>query len=240
MKTPGKETFLAIHEIAQAFPDRPWLTRLARERAERDGDLDAIAPAGVRELGEKLERTPTSHRELAELAVHRLTDLKDDLENGDSSIASILRTVNLETDMRKYIGKELRDKAFGRYAIPQEEELADAKKPDLRFHGMGFDGPVPVELKLADKWSGPDLFERLENQLCGDYLRDNRSGRGLFVLVQRGEKAKWDLPCRLGHVDFDGLVIALQERWAELSPRIPGVDDIRVIGIDLTMRDTKT
>ncbi|TBF24863.1 MULTISPECIES: hypothetical protein [Rhizobium] len=239
LKTPGKETFLAIHEIAEAFPERPWLSRLAKERAETDGDLDAIPPAGVRELNDKLERTPTNHRELAELAVLRLNDLKDDLENGDSSIAAILRTVNLETDMRKYIGKELRDKAFGRYAIPQEEELADAKKPDLRFHGMGFDGPVPGELKLADKWHGPRIFERLENQLCGDYLRDNRSNRGIFVLVQRGEQANWDLPGGLGRVDFDGLIVALQQKWVDLSPRYPGIDDITVIGIDLTKRDKK-
>ncbi|GES47298.1 hypothetical protein RsS62_65500 [Rhizobium dioscoreae] len=239
LKTSGKETFLAIHEIAEAFPERPWLARFAKERAERDGDLDAIPPAGVRELNDKLERTPTNHRELAELAVLRLNDLKDDLENGDSSIAAILRTVKLETDMRKYIGKELRDKAFGRYAIPQEEELADAKKPDLRFHGIGFDGPVPGELKLADKWSGPDLFERLENQLCGDYLRDNRSNRGIFALVQKGEKTSWDLPGKLGRVDFDGLVVALQQKWLELSPRYPGIDNITVIGIDLTKRDKK-
>lgn len=240
LKSPGKETFLAIHQIAEAFPERPWLARLAKERAERDADLDAIPPAGVRELNDKLERTPTNHRELAELAVLRLSDLKDDLENGDSSIAAILRTVALETDMRKYIGKELRDNAFGRYVIPQEEELADAKKPDLRFHGMGFDCPVPGELKLADKWSGPDLFERLENQLCGDYLRDNRSNRGIFVLVQRGEKSNWDLPGGLGRVDFEGLVAALQQKWVELLPQYPGIDDIAVIGIDLTKRDKKS
>ncbi len=100
------------------------------------------------------------------------------MEHGDSSIASILLSVTQETDMRKFIGRELREKAKGRYSIPQEEELADAKRPDLRFHGIGFDGPVPVELKLADNnWGGPKLFERLENQLCGDYLRDNRSTR---------------------------------------------------------------
>ena len=55
--------------------------------------------------------------------------------------------------------------------MPQEEELADAKRPDLRFLGIAFDAPVPVELKLADNWSGPKLFERLEAQLCGDYPR---------------------------------------------------------------------
>src|SRR3546814_5248590 len=108
--------------------------------------------------------------------------------------------------MRKYIGDWCRQKAQGRNSIPQEEELADGKKPDLRFQGNGFDGPVPGELKLAYKWSGPDLFERLENQLCGDYLRDNRSSRGLFVLVYLGETQRWQLPNSKVRVDFTGLV----------------------------------
>ena len=53
---------------------------------------------------------------------------------------------------------------------------------------------MPAELKLADKWTGPHLFERLEIQLCGDYLRNIRSSRGIFLLVYLGTKSYWDLP----------------------------------------------
>ncbi|TCQ16396.1 hypothetical protein C8J33_11627 [Rhizobium sp. PP-CC-3G-465] len=167
----------------------------------------------------------------------RFLDLKDDLENGDSSIAAILKAgAKLETDMRKYIGRELREKASARYSVPQEEEFADAKKPDIRFHGMGFDAPVPAELKLADKWTGPELFERLENQLCGDYLRDNRSTRGIFLLVRNGEKAGWDVPGGANRVDFEGLIAALQKRWQEIAPAFPGVDEVTIIGVDLLER----
>jgi hypothetical protein len=100
---------------------------------------------------------------------------------------------------------------------------------------MSFDGPVPVELKLADNWSGPKLFERLENQLCGDYLRDSRSNRGIFVLVYRGEQHHWEIHDS-GRLDFIGLVEALQKHWQHISPEFPEVDDITVIGIDLTKR----
>ncbi|NTU73465.1 hypothetical protein HGB07_04840 [Candidatus Roizmanbacteria bacterium] len=238
-KIPGKESFMALIEIANKHPDdaiRPWMMFYAKTRAEQDGDNEAWSPSQVRDFYKNLERTPSNHRELAELATLRLLDLKYDLEHGDSSIASILKQIKQETDIRKYIGKELRDKAQGRYSIPQEEELADAKKPDLRFLGTGFDGPVPVELKLADNWTGPQLFERLENQLCGDYLRDSRSGRGLFVLVYRGEKSQWEVPCSANRVDFEGLAGALQEYWTQISPKFSNVDDIKVIGIDLTKR----
>ena len=95
---------------------------------------------------------------------------------------------------------------------------------------------MPVELKLADNWTGPSLFERLENQLCGDYLRDNRSTRGLFALVYRGEKAGWDVPGEANRVDFAGLVAALQGHWGRISPNFPCIEEVTVIGIDLTKR----
>lgn len=236
----GKESFLALEQISRVHPEessRSWIVVQAKSKAEQDSDAGPWAPSQVREFQDKLERTPANHRELAELATMRLLDLKEDMENGDSSIAQILQKATLETDMRKYIGRELREKASGRYSIPQEEQLADDKRPDLRFFGCGFDGPVPVELKLANKvWTGPALFERLENQLCGDYLRDKRSNRGLFVLVYDGVKKGWDVPGTANRVDFSGLVAALQAHWQRISPKFPGVEEITVIGIDLKKR----
>jgi hypothetical protein len=209
----------------------------AKTKAELDADLTPWTIEQTLEFQSAIERTPSNHRELFELAEMRFLDLKDNLEHGDSSIADILiKGATQETDMRKYIGDWLREKAQGRYAIPQEEELADDKRMDLRMHGMGFDAPLPVELKLADKWTGSKLFERLENQLCGDYLRDNRSNRGLFVLIYRGEKQSWERPGAGKAVDFAGLVGALQVHWLAISNRFPNVDDIRVVGIDLTRR----
>ncbi|WP_299983159.1 hypothetical protein [Desulfobacula sp.] len=237
---PGKESFLALCDIAKLHPDeesRSWILLSAKKKAEQDGNMEPWPASDVREFYNKLECTPSNHRELAELAIFRILDLKDDLEHGDSSIANILKAVTLETDMRKFIGKELREKAFGRYSIPQEEELADAKRPDLRFHGVGFDQPVPIELKLADNWSGPKLFERLENQLCGDYLRDNRSNRGVFVLVYRGEKKSWEELDGVS-VNFVELTMALQKYWRQISADYPNVDDIEVIGIDLSKRSS--
>lgn len=238
---PGKESFLALMEIAETHPNeqsRQWVMLQAKTKAEQEGDIETWSPKQVKDFNDQLERTPGNHKELHELAVSRFLDLKDDLEHGDSSIASILQKITLETEMRKFIGRELDEKAFGRYSIPQEAELADAKRIDLRFQGMGFDGPIPAELKLADNWTGPDLFERLENQLCGDYLRDNRSNRGIFVLVYRGEKKFWEMPDNANRVDFLGLVAALQEYWQHILMKFSGIDDVTVIGIDLTKRSS--
>lgn len=244
-ETPGKAAFLALIEMARAHPDkesRPWMGYHAKARATEDADMEAWTPTQVQEFGKSLIATPANHRELWYHAIDKLDALKHDLENGDSSIASILQAVDQETEFRKFIGGWCRDHSAGRYVIPQEEELADAKRPDLRFLGAGFDAPVPAELKLADKWTGPHLFERLEIQLCGDYLRDVRSSRGIFVLVYLGEKSHWDLPNGRRASTFEMLIDELQRHWTLISNDYPGVEDIRVIGIDLTRRgiDTKT
>jgi hypothetical protein len=236
-RIPGKEAFIALDEIAKQHPkaqSRPWLASYAKTKAEQDADFLAWSSVQVRDFHERLDRTPSNHRELADLAIMRLHDLKDDLENGDESVAKLLLRVETEPEMRNFLAHELRQRALGRYTITQEEELADDKRPDLRFHGAGFDAPIPAELKLADRWTGPKLFERLENQLSGDYLRDNRSGRGIFALVDLSAR-QWEL--RSGErVDFEGLVQALRNHWESIANKHPHVEDIAIIGIDLTKR----
>jgi hypothetical protein len=94
---------------------------------------------------------------------------------------------------------------------------------------------VPTELKIADNWSGPELFERLENQLAGDYLRDNASVRGIYLLVWRGKQKTWLLPNK-NWCDFNGLVAELQSHWESVTGAHPQVEEVKVIGIDLTKR----
>lgn len=239
LETPGKDAFIALQEMESAHPNvdsRPWMGFRAKLKATADADIDAWAPSQVREFQRSLVSTPANHRELWYHAIDKLEALKHDLENGDASIASILQPVQQESKFRTFIGGWCRDRAGGRYAVPQEEELADAKRPDLRFLGVGFDAPVPAELKIADNWTGPHLFERLEVQLCGQYLRDRRSSRGIFLLVYLGKKSYWDLPSGGSADTFALLIDKLQRHWDFISRDFPGIEDIRVIGIDLTRR----
>ncbi|MNG31646.1 hypothetical protein D3C84_1174890 [compost metagenome] len=45
----------------------------------------------------------------------------------------------------------------------------------------------------------------------------------------------WETPTK-DRVGFNDLVIALQEHWLVIASRFPNVEDIKVIGIDLTKR----
>ena len=81
----------------------------------------------------------------------------------------------------------------------------------------------------------------MEVQLGGDYLRDARSSRGIFLLVYVGTKQSWDLPGG-GRVErFEELLSALRQHWAVIASQSPNVEDLAVVGIDLTRRglDTK-
>lgn len=235
---PGRDAYLALKEIAERHPEadwRPWFSLRARTKAEVDSERPAWTALQVRQFGAEYERTPANHRELFDLAVLRLLDYKHHLENGNDSTASVVILAERETVLRNQIGAWCNDRSLGRYVIPQELELPDAKRPDLWWTATAFNGPVPTELKIADNWPGPKLFERLENQLAGDYLRDVASVRGIYLLVWRGVQKRWQLPNKKW-VDFDGLVKALQDHWASVTNAHPRVEEIKVIGIDLTLR----
>jgi len=81
----------------------------------------------------------------------------------------------------------------------------------------------------------------VEIQLCGDYRRDVRSSRGIFDIVYLGTKSYRDLPNGRRADTFEMLTDELQRHWMLISNDYPGVEDIRVTGIDLTRRgiDTK-
>lgn len=235
---PGRDAYLAMKEISEHHPApnaRPWFMRRARAKAEVDSERPVWTASQVRQFGSEYERTPANHRELFDLAVQRLLDYKHHLEDGNDSTASVVIEAKKETTLRNQIAAWCRDRSHDRYHISQEQELPDAKRPDLWWTGTRFNGPVPTELKIADNWSGPKLFERLENQLAGDYLRDDASVRGIYLLVWRGEQQHWRLSNGT-EVDFEGLVEALQRHWAVVTNAHPRVEEIKVIGIDLTKR----
>jgi hypothetical protein len=55
--------------------------------------------------------------------------------------------------------------------------------------------------------------------------------------VYRGEKQTWELPGRTKSVNFDGLLEALRDHWNKLASKYAGVDEITIIGIDLSKRN---
>lgn len=240
LNIPGKATYLALMDLAKHHPNEAMRTRCliyAKRRAEADTEIEPWNPGDIARYAEDAEKVPQHHRELFELAISRLLDLKADMEEGDTSLAEIFLQVEDERRHRNYIGGWLRDRSNEKYSVSQEEQLADRKEPDIRLHGLGFDGPVPIELKIVDNnWSGAKLVERLHNQLCGQYLRDVRSNCGIFMLVYRGGKKNWRHPKTGKNLDFCGLVQLLEAEAEKITAKDNKVESIKIVNIDLTKR----
>ncbi len=236
--TSGKEGYLALLDLSQNHPDersKAWSGECAKGRAETDSEEESWKPGDMASFAEEAERTPQNHRELYELGISRLLDLKADLEDGDESISHFLKLDRSETKHRNFIGGWLRDRKKGKYNVPQEEEFADGKKSDIRLHNSNFDGPVPIELKIAENYSGAKLLERLQVQLCGQYLRDIRSNCGIYLLVYLGEK-QWEHPVTGEMLDFNKLIRFLQEEAWKIMSEPNKIEGLKIIGIDLTKR----
>ena len=233
---PGKltrDTLIRLSDSSplENFKDR--LLNLADGRAEADTDFSAWTPEQVAEFGRNAERSPKTQQELFEIAVSRLDDIKFDLEEGDESVASLWQKVEDELELRRVVANRLRLISRNKYTTGSEEELADGKRTDIRLHNSNVDARIPIEIKIAGKWSANHLRERMENQLVGQYLREAQYG--VFLLVNRGavrDNKSWRHDD--GKLSFSALVQWLKDESRTLLNE--HVQDVEVIGIDLTRR----
>jgi len=243
-KMPGKQTYVALAELMRDHPEsryRPWMGRLAYKRAEEDADLEPWSAQQVREFDVHQARTPATHRQLFDLTVGRLNDLRAWLERGNDSPYKTWQRVEGETEMRNLVAGWLNGQSSGRYSCAQENELPNRQRPDIWTQHSRVPSPIPIELKLLDKgWSGPDLCERLRNQLAGDYLREETAGCGVMLLIWQGRSAQSHWQIGDGRVPLADLGEALKTYWNSVAGEFPGVASIDVIVIDLTVRDAKS
>jgi hypothetical protein len=213
------------------------MAKRAYKRAVEDGDLEPWTAEQVYAFYRSQTLTPATHRQLFDLAVHRLQDLKNWLERGNDSPWRTWQRVDSETEMRTLIAGWLNDHCRDQYTTAQEPELANSQRMDIWMQNTAVKSPVPIELKLLDKdWSGPALCERLRNQLAGDYLREEGAGCGVMLLIWQGNipARRWKIS---GHiVNLHELANALKRYWLEISADFPKVETIEVMVVDLSLR----
>lgn len=237
---PGKESYTAIKQLIYEHPDadyRSWMAKRAYKRAEEDGDLEPWTAEQVYKFDRTQTLKPETHSQLYDVAVNRLHDLKNWVEYGNDSPYKTWQRVENETEMRNLIAGYLNNKSHDLYITAQEPELANSQHIDICMQNNSVQSPVPIELKLLDKgWTGPDLCERLRNQLVGDYLREETAGCGVMLLIWQGNKPKkrWIIN---GHrVELCELSTDLKSYWQGIAYKFSRVKEIDVIVIDLTKR----
>ena len=241
---PGKETHIALTELIEDHPDphrRPGMARRAYERAQTDGDVEPWTAKQVRDFETRLTATPATERQLFELTVARVTDLKNWLEQGNDSPSPTWQKADDEREIRNLVAGWLRLKWGNSLSVAQEPELANGQRMDISLQNPNVPLPVPIELKLLDKhWTGPGLCECLANQLARDYLRESDGRCGLMLLVWKGTKPgrRWRINGTL--VGVSDLRDALKRHWASISNDFPNISAVEILVIDLTARAVKS
>ena len=160
---PGEKTYAALLELAHLnqgtyFGDR--LRVRAEERAEADIEFEPWPAEKVAAFAAELEGNPTSQRDLFEIALSRLDDLKLEIEEGDESEAALLQRVEHENELRRIIANRLRHAARGKYTTASEEELAD-RTP------LTFDCTTPVWISASPSRSRSPTSDSGPRRSCG-------------------------------------------------------------------------
>ncbi len=234
---PGKPAYDALIRLSESQPpgnSKDVLLNLADSHAENDAARQQEwTAAQVAEFECDAEKNPKTQQDLFDIAVSRLNAIKFDLEEGDDSEASLWQKADDETELRLVIANRLKLISAGKYTIASEEELADRSQTDIRLHHPNIDAPIPIEVKIAGKWSANELRERMENQLVGQYMREAQYG--IFLLINQGNKQFWQ-PEPSRRLAFSDLVQWLQDESRTLLKKHGHVQNLEVAGIDLTKR----
>ena len=119
----------------------------------------------------------------------------------------------------------------------REDEVADAKRPDIRFGTVGGrDARVAVEVKIADNWTLTELGQALRKQLVGQYLRHESCAAGCLLLSYRGRKKWWVHPDNRKRLRFLEVVGVLRGKARALESEHQDRIRVEAFGLDLTDR----
>jgi hypothetical protein len=227
---PAALTALLEEPLLQRHAD--YIVELIARRRRSDSAMPPWNERDVAEFAARYETNPKSDEELYIIVRRRVIDLRYQVEASDNSLREELRAGDNEKAFRRWLARKLDASSRGRYRIPQEVEIDQEQRPDLRAEYPGI-SPVPIEVKWAERWSYNELSERLCNQLVGQYLRARESQYGLYLLGYIDEVKKQSWRKDGGEIlTFEDLTADLQHTADRLVERNAEICRVTVIGID--------
>ena len=186
-----------VEAVLQALLSEPLLAHLSdymrhlhEKHREQLADGRPWRAADVRTFATEYERNPQTDADLFRIGLHRLLDLKRWVETGEDSPREEVNRDNNEAGFRRWLQRPLNERARGRYVVPQEWEIDQGARPDLRLV-IPDAAPVSLELKIADNGTLQQLLDGLVKQLAGTYLRDHGARYGIYVLALFDRYHRW-------------------------------------------------
>ncbi len=228
----ARQVLIELRDERVLADARDWISHLIDQVTERAADLPPWTAADVQTFAADHEVDPKTDRDLFRIACKRLRDIKREVEKADISSREQVRHGDGEEFLRRWLALKLRERARGRYTVPQEEEIDRRKRPDLRIEHPKT-APVSIEVKWAERWTLSELLERLENQLVGQYLRAHDSRHGVYFLGMVQPQHRWRDPTTGGNLlSFQEVVEIVRSRARELEAARADVDAVEVVSVD--------
>ena len=218
-------------EVPETAHLRDWIMHHIELKVERDADLPPWIPGDLRIFMKEHEIDPKTDRDLFRITCKRLAEIKHDVEKSDNSLREEIHSDDDEMVLRRWLARKLNKRSRGRYTVPQEEEIDQQKRPDLRIENP-HTAPISIEIKWADNWTIPQLLERLENQLIGQYLRSCNCCYGIYLLGMIGRKKHWQHPETNEMLSFEQVVTMVKIRTKELVGQSDHIQAIEVAIVD--------
>jgi hypothetical protein len=229
--TPGPEAHAALLELADdpaLVSHREYVLRSASSRRRLDAEPDAWRPGDAAALAESIVQPVRSGNDLFALAIRRVRQLKDGLEDADFRRREGLPTDGNEDRLQEWLARYFHERSLDQFTVHREILVAYGKKPDLRLETPSY-SPTSIEVKWADDWSYNQLSEALSDQLVGRYMKARRSRHGVLLLGWRGKKKRWKAPDG-SWVSFPKIVDRLNNEAASILDARWDIDALTVIG----------
>jgi len=190
----------ATHDALIRLAGKPYLRsisaglrRAAFNRALEDSE-SPWKPAEVLQFEQESAKEPLNARELFQLVLRRLNEIREDLEDGDFSQSELLMLCKKkEKHYQIWMAGQLDLRSRGLYSITRESEVKAGKKPDIVVQRTSLNVRIAVELKVADAWSGSELRNAFKKQLIGKYQRDRKASHAILLLIGVSESKSWKL-----------------------------------------------
>jgi hypothetical protein len=234
--TPGRATFDAILRLAkvEGFPiSAARLREFAKERAAKDSESAPWKPSEVFAFEETAETEPQTARDLQMVALRRLADMQYDLLHDDFQQGETLAGLSDEKAVQKWTADRLRLKQGRSYSVEREVHVADEKEPDVRLRARATDASIPLEVKVAETWTLPQLEAALSTQLCDQYLRAREGRHGILLLVHQKPRLRgWTLKRK--RLTFDAVFARLRTMAAKIAGSASGAPQPEVVALDVS------
>ncbi len=239
-QTPGLATYECLLRLARqpGFPIPPQnLENLAFTRAANDAEHSPWRPEEAYAMESEFDSAPNTPLDLQRVALRRVSDMDYALHNNDFAQGRVFKALQPEASVQVWVADRLRMKQGRAYSLEREPQVVEGKMPDIRLRARSTDAGLPVEIKVAESWSLPQLEHALTVQLGGRYLRAQDAHHGVLLVVhQKARRYGWRAAD--GHFLTFPQVVAHLKKIADAAAAVaPDAPQARIAVLDVSAID---